>query len=417
MHIPTIGPLRMAAISLILATVFVSSAVAKTHYVETWGNDANDPCSKTTPCESIAGALALAGTNDRIVVGPGTYDENLDIDIQGLKLESSAGRHATVIRALSSFDHVIDVTAQKVRIGKKGKGFTLYGATDSSVAAIRVFTAEEPGNIRIEGNRLGYPRGVGALSTPENETGLTVGSGGERIQIRNNIFVGNSTALYCQSTCAKGVIKDNRFSANGFSIRTTSAGPLQLIGNVISRSGLYGMDLVPNGDGIRVSDNVVEYSGANGIQTDDFNNSRLEKNITFGNGDNGIRLSLSGGTDEAGRLDRNLAADNVSSGLLVEKEGPGEFDIETRIDQNTASNNGVDGITLSGLLSVGSLKGNNTHSNDDCGVTLAPAAGFGIEKHFSANETQNPIDCDIDGTLATKPGSLKVNGAQKAVGG
>ena len=137
---------------LTLATPVTSAA---TRYVEMWGTDAVGPCAKTNPCFAIGTAIDVSGKNDRIVVGPGTYTEtNLSIQPprEGLRLESTAGRHATTIVS-GNGGSVLTIEAVRVKVGKKGKGFTFIGATNNAASAgINVNVPEESAAIRIEGN-------------------------------------------------------------------------------------------------------------------------------------------------------------------------------------------------------------------------------------------------------------------------
>ena len=74
------------------------------------------PVQSPHPSLTLSYVLGLASARDRIVVGPGEYEENgLEITQSGLKLESTAGRHATTIRSIDG-DHALQVTAEKVHI-------------------------------------------------------------------------------------------------------------------------------------------------------------------------------------------------------------------------------------------------------------------------------------------------------------
>ena len=87
---------RNASVALaccLLALTASPNALSKTLYVETFGTS-NGVCSKAAPCEDLQDTVVnVAGNNDRIVVGPGTFSAGaggLTITQSGLKLTSVA---------------------------------------------------------------------------------------------------------------------------------------------------------------------------------------------------------------------------------------------------------------------------------------------------------------------------------------
>ena len=113
---------------IVLCFAHSTNAYAKTLYVEKFGL-LGAACSKSDPCPTINDALAIAGNNAKIIVGPGNYREALLIDKPGIKLESSGGQEVTQIRTDEDplvGTPTIMITADKVAVGKKGgKGFTV----------------------------------------------------------------------------------------------------------------------------------------------------------------------------------------------------------------------------------------------------------------------------------------------------
>ena len=83
---------NFSKLSLVFLCVsFPLTVTAKTFYVEKWGTDSVGVCgAKSDPCETIQQAIDNAGDRDKIVVGPGVYAETIDIDHEGMKVESVA---------------------------------------------------------------------------------------------------------------------------------------------------------------------------------------------------------------------------------------------------------------------------------------------------------------------------------------
>ena len=139
MHIVT-KPTHLLAFIIVGFISGTGVSESRTLYVERWGQNTLDCGSKSSPCELISHALLQrAKRNDRIVVGPGTYLDNISVDLNnegeplsGVKIESVGGRNVTIIDAVQNDLPVFDIRQPNVRLGKKGKGFSVTGATSSS---------------------------------------------------------------------------------------------------------------------------------------------------------------------------------------------------------------------------------------------------------------------------------------------
>jgi len=72
----------------------------------------------------IQDAVDAASSGDTIIVYPGTYTENVDVNKDYLTIQSENGAEATIVLAANSDDHVFEVTADYVNIS----GFMVTGA-------------------------------------------------------------------------------------------------------------------------------------------------------------------------------------------------------------------------------------------------------------------------------------------------
>ena len=390
--------------SLCLAS---SSALwAKTRYVDKWGNNAN-PCTKTAPCLTIQHVIDLAKKNDKIIVGPGIYNENLTIDtnvngpLVGLKLESVAGRHGTIIEAAVATDPVISVSQPKVQIGRKGRGFSLEGATSSDGILITTPTASR---CKIEGNR-----------SMGNVDGFDLR--GEKIQMRFNIAKGNSTlGIYCLS-CDQALIRDNRSIDNGsYGLYLAASDKATILRNVASGNAGENIYVASSSEFAKVRDNVAELSTSNdGIFISDADGAVIQGNISSRNGDS---VDVFGfwirqlDFNKSPVIKNNLSVAHNLEGFLL---GPFSGLFNAKVEGNTSVQSGNEGIEILVGTSIATLKYNNTIDNDNggisCGLRNDSGSAITYTKHFFGGGDGECGTSPLNGTIATKPSPLKVRTA------
>ncbi|MGI9317097.1 MAG: NosD domain-containing protein, partial [bacterium] len=331
--------------------------------------------------------------------GPGIYNENVNSNmnlgaqsLEGLKLESTAGRYATIINAPNTSASVIRVWQSKVQIGKKGKGFTVTGATGRF--GIEIATANAS-RCKIEGNRA-----------TANQYGFFLQ--GERIQVRNNIAKGNSSSGIQCNLCNQGLIRENHVTDSGIEgLAITNSAQATVERNIASEN--VGVAIVIGGDSARVRDNVAELSTAgDGILMADIDGALIQGNIAARSGgvSPGFRLVQSNYNNPP-QVKSNLAVGNVSDGFRLSGL------LNAKVDGNTAVGNTDDGINIISGTTVSSLKTNNTYDNDtaaifSCGIRNDSGNSVTYTKHFFGGGDTVCGAIVPTGTFATKPSPLKV---------
>ncbi len=137
---------------------------------------------------SIQMAINGARAGDTILVRPGFYFENLDIN-KPLTIRSEAGPVATVIQAINSNDHVVTITSDNVSIS----GFGVEGAMGWYRAGIFL----QGNSVSVSGNIL-----------QDNWIGVDIKQG------RNNRVTGNTMSDNCVgislSHATSNMISNNR---------------------------------------------------------------------------------------------------------------------------------------------------------------------------------------------------------------
>jgi parallel beta-helix repeat protein len=195
------------------------------------------------------------------------------------------------------------------------------------------------------------------------------------------------------------IVRGNRFTGNlqGITLEQGSAGNL-LQSNLIDASGLYGIYLIGGADGNTIAGNTITHSGKHGIYVKTSGNTITENtsanNGTIANGGAGIAflqestlaaaladLMLPGATASLAQADPDLlslpalaspvSGNVVTRNTLIHNLGAGielKDAIGTRVESNTARNNGANGI----YLSSGATNSIITHNILDSNV------GYGI---------------------------------------
>ncbi len=402
-----------AAATILLASLCVmSQAQGATIRVDKWGEDDANCGSRANPCETIQFAIDdRANPRDRVLVGPGLYEEWVVIGqnssgelLEGLRLESTAGMHTTMIQVNPANQHGIHIEAPRVRIGRKNRGFTVAGATSPGYSAIEgaVVGADR---VRVEGNRV-----------IDSDRGIMLR--GDRPIIRYNVAEQiHSAGIACQD-CVGAVIRNNvsRNSDYGFAV----LGGVKTVfsRNVAARNTASGYLISGIDERSRFQDNVAEFNDQSGFEIGDMGANILERNIAFANVDNGFVLNQMS-FSKPPVVRGNAALVNGAMGFSIDGFSSAGF------DSNIMANNAA-GIGLLAGVSMEKFKANSSFdSQSGCGIINVSGIHLEYEKHYfgDAAGSDGMIDadghdalCGVDptsGTHTAKPANFK---ARKAAG-
>lgn len=379
---------HVAVLILILLALAAPHALAATLWVEKWGSTSLDCGSRSDPCLHIWLALAKAGTNDRIIVGPGSYRENLGFTIQGVRLESLAGPRGTLIEANDDTLAVVNISASRVRLGRKGRGFTLRGADAStSVSGVQVFSSTLEA-IRVEGN-IARDNGSGFILY------------GSRHVLRHNKAINNNAHGFYLRQGAKLMVRDNVAQSNGHrGFEFLDVGDSLVRNNLADDNEDRGFHFSTGSRNNRLLDNVADHNRNIGFSLSSATGSAVIGNIAARN--TGTHFTFAQSTAPPAGTKPLQLKNNLSHSALSTSRG---FEIgqvqDARIDGNTAVDS--TGATGDGFLlwfgaTAASFKGNNSFNNSSgCGIQVASGPELTYQKHFFGRATgADPDGPDVD---------------------
>lgn len=304
------SPVRCLKAVLFLAVFLLPGASAWAQATRTWvsgvGDDAN-PCSRTAPCKTFAGAISKTATNGEInVLDPGafgavTITKSITISSEGFEAGVLvSGTNAIVINAPASAVVVLrGLDIEGLGTGLNGIRFLAGGALHVEDCTINNFTGR---GILFE------PSGTAELvvrnSEIRNSVGATGGgifvkpvSGGfarvaiDDVRLNNNTF-GIRIEGGTQAVVSRSVASGN--STNGFLAVGTAIGSaeLHLESSVSSNNAAAGVRADNAGATIRISQCAVTGNVQNGLLTNGAGAIVSSgNNSVFGNGIDGSPTS------------------------------------------------------------------------------------------------------------------------------
>jgi hypothetical protein len=231
-----------------------------------------------SPAASIQAAINSATAGDTIQVGPGTYNEKLDLTAKSLILVSTGGAAATTISAGGT-----GTVIKMVGNGSRVEGFTITGGNASFGGGIEMSFGGVSSVIR--NNVFLSNRGTGAAIFGNGTSPL----------IENNTFKNNTTDFQGLSGVVSFIntssprIVNNLFFDNtsrGITLTLPTGSAPQVINNTINGNSVgirVDRRILTSGQILR--NNILTNNGV-GLEVEfgsDANNPTFENNLVFGN--------------------------------------------------------------------------------------------------------------------------------------
>jgi Right handed beta helix region len=318
----TISALAIA----LFALTFTSAANAQA--TRTWvsgvGDDAN-PCSRTAPCKTFAGAISKTATGGEIdALDPGGFGA-LNITGKSITIDGGGGIVASVLASGTSgitFSGGAGDTATLINLRFQG----ILGTASPGTNAIRFLSGKALNVINCDI----YGWSQNGIDVALNQASLA------------QVFVRNTVVKNC--------------TGDGISIANTGAGPTKFVveSSSFTECGQNGLHAKATTQGT-ARNSVFSLNGANGVFADavtggSFAVARVWSSQISGNGQNGV---VAGNGGNAGTSVVEISQDqidqNVGNGALVLTGGT----------INTFTNNSIQGNGTNGCPScTGSGPGN-----------------------------------------------------------
>ncbi|HCL05186.1 MAG TPA: hypothetical protein DHW64_04135, partial [Chitinophagaceae bacterium] len=156
-------------------------------YVDASYASATKNGSVRDPYNTITQAVPRVAAGGKIIVAPGTYTGNLNINKQGISLVSTGGSGVTHIQSSVVGQHTIALTSgiNNVTIGAPGKGFTITGFdSNGQIETGAIYLLGSHTNIKIEGNEI--------VANGEHGIGSNFNTAIDNIIINQNTFSGKT---------------------------------------------------------------------------------------------------------------------------------------------------------------------------------------------------------------------------------
>lgn len=248
--------LALAATLALLLLFLVAASGAQAQATRTWvsgvGDDVN-PCSRTAPCKTFAGAIQKTASGGMINAqdpgGFGTVTINKPITIDG------TGTQASILNA-GGISGVVVNTAGAVTL----RGLDVYaangvGGCSSAVAGVRILAAA---SVRIEDVRIGsQSNGAGVVVAPSADTTDV---------LLNRVSIGGACGAGVAVEPGAGAgadvtVRDTAISGTASGLRVADGGRAWLSGSTLAGNAI-GLEPVGSGQ-------IFSYFGTNQIHGND----------------------------------------------------------------------------------------------------------------------------------------------------
>lgn len=261
----------------VLAVVLVSPASAQA--TRTWvsgvGDDAN-PCSRTAPCKTFAGAISKTAANGEIsVLDPGGFGAvtitkaitiNGDATLAGIL---SAGTNGIIVNALGANDRVI---LRNISINGAGTG----------INGIRILAAKQVtvDNVTITGIT---GRGIDVSLTAT----------GSSLVVRNTRITNAGTGIFLSTTVGNvlGMIDNVQLTGLTNGVEASTGGRANISNSVISGNGANGVLASGANSFINLNNSQITFNNLVGVNASVSGSQIRISNNDISNNTNGVSIA------------------------------------------------------------------------------------------------------------------------------
>jgi len=261
---------------------------------------------------SIQEAVSAAGDGDTVLVMPGTYRENVDVEKPLTIISESVSPADTIVEAANVRDHVFFVNSDDVRIS----GFTLKGARNEDDQVAGIYLDDVQG-CNISGNVVSKNYyGIGLKNSRKNV-------------LQDNDAAENRYGIYLCISSTENELSGNDISGNYFGIYLNNACNNNiLVDNTVDSNKQDGISLISSHK-TAVKNNTITSNLKIGIQADDSRANQIRDNVVSENG-KGIFILRS----SENQVTENSIESNDGSGVHLSWRSPNNTIEENRFEDN-----------------------------------------------------------------------------------
>lgn len=282
---------RLTIKMLAIATfMFAFASLAQAQATRTWvsgvGDDAN-PCSRTAPCKTFAGAISKTANCGEIdALDPGgfgavTITKSITID--------GTGTLAGILASLTTGIIVNATNTDVITI----RGLSINGACNG-IRGMNILQAKE---VNVEDCVIFRFTNEGILVNESNDMALNIRNSVIRDNVGDGVGVGTTGA---GSTQVKGAFFNSSFNGNGNGLHAKINSRITAENCVFSSNSSNGV-LADGGTGVgNITNSLISNNGSNGVNGASGGVIRINGCDIFGNNGSGALVQPGGEVDTYG---------------------------------------------------------------------------------------------------------------------
>lgn len=265
---------------------------------------------------SIQAAVDNATEGDIILIYPGSYLENIDVDKELTILSTTEDPADTIVEAKNTRGNVFYVTANNVTIS----GFTIKGAIYDEYGDDKAgIWLNDVTGCQIIGNNLTNNIGIFLVNSNGNKIldnivfkcslyGIWLQESSYNELFDNTVTRGNQPGILLYTGCNNNVLVNNTVTLNygGISLYNCANNVLSY-NNASNNKNIYGFSIY--GSNSKMNNNIANSNKGTGFLVRG-NNNILENNVAKSNTENGLMVSGTGNT-----VKNNTAISNANENI------------------------------------------------------------------------------------------------------
>ncbi|AKB24678.1 Cell surface protein [Methanosarcina sp. MTP4] len=300
------------------------------------------------PEDSIQTAIKNANYGDTIIVYPGTYSENIDVNKSVTIISKSGNPDDTIIRAANPGNHIFYLTAGNAVI----RGFTITGAFEEperryfpDAGMTESSFNETTGKYEVvnfsEGLWVGIPKNWAGIYVDnsngdiisnniflENNRGILLNSSSNNF-LENNTAINNDGAISVWNFSDFNIVRNNNMTSDEIYLNNYGISLIESDGNEVYNNNLLRLDsiILRQSDANKIVNNTI--NRGRGIALIESNGNMLSRNSISKSSD-GITLQKNSSYNQ---LTDNIIFDNFV-GIKLES-----YSNNNTISENILKNN------------------------------------------------------------------------------